>query len=311
MFSEEEKLYLDRIGTFIRRLSESFYEEKIPLTAEYCKFNPMVPFSSRLEGRYKSIRPGRVWGKNWDHAWFHLTGSVPIEWKGKKICARINLGSEALIFSKNGTPIYGLSVASLWPMQDFKRERFDICQSARGGEIVELWIEASAAQLFGLQLMNDEGKLTPRKYGHYEACVQTIELTVFRKDIWDFYLDCAILNDQMRALPLHSVRRARILYTLNRAIDHFHDDEKGIRKAKKWIHIELTKKNSASSLQTIAVGHAHLDTAWLWPLDETIRKCARTFANQLDLIERYPDYIFGASQAQHYQFVKKNFINQI
>jgi len=246
-----------------------------------------------------------VWGKNWDHAWFHLTGSVPIAWKGKKICARINLGSEALIFSKNGTPIYGLSVASLWPTQDFKRERFDICQSARGGEVVELWIEASAAQLFGLQLMNDEGKLAPRKYGHYEACVKTIELTVFRKDIWDFYLDCTLLNDQMRALPPNSVRRARILFAVNRAIDHFHDDEESIRKAKKWIHIELTKKNSASSLQTIAVGHAHLDTAWLWPVNETIRKCARTFANQVDLIERYPDYIFGASQAQHYQFVKK------
>ena len=39
-------------------------------------------------------------------------------------------------------------------------------------------------------------------------------------------------------------------------------------------------------------------------MKETIRKCARTFATQLDLIERYPDYVFGASMPQHYQFMK-------
>ena len=53
-----------------------------------------------------------------------------------------------------------------------------------------------------------------------------------------------------------------------------------------------------------AVGHAHIDTGWLWPVKETIRKCARTFTTQLDLIDRYPDYVFGASMPQHYQFMK-------
>ena len=43
------------------------------------------------------------------------------------------------------------------------------------------------------------------------------------------------------------------------------------------------------------------------PVRETIRKCARTFATQLDLIDRYPDYIFGASMPQHYQFMKDHY----
>src|SRR5581483_893991 len=34
-----------------------------------------------------------------------------------------------------------------------------------------------------------------------------------------------------------------------------------------------------------AVGHAHIDTAWLWPLRETVRKCARTFATAVTLME--------------------------
>ena len=57
-------------------------------------------------------------------------------------------------------------------------------------------------------------------------------------------------------------------------------------------------------MKVSAVGHAHIDTGWLWPVKETIRKCARTFSTQLEIIEKYPDYIFGASQPQHYQFIK-------
>jgi len=57
----------------------------------------------------------------------------------------------------------------------------------------------------------------------------------------------------------------------------------------------------------MSVGHAHLDTAWLWPIDESIHKCARTFANQLNLIEKYPQYKFGASMAQHYEFMKNHY----
>jgi len=52
------------------------------------------------------------------------------------------------------------------------------------------------------------------------------------------------------------------------------------------------------------VGHAHIDTAWLWPLEETYRKCVRTFATQLRLMERYPDYRFACSQAQQYAWMR-------
>ena len=55
------------------------------------------------------------------------------------------------------------------------------------------------------------------------------------------------------------------------------------------------------------VGHAHIDTAWLWPLSETRRKCGRTFSNVLRLMEQYPDFRFSQSQPQLYQFAKENF----
>src|SRR5579859_2411867 len=56
-----------------------------------------------------------------------------------------------------------------------------------------------------------------------------------------------------------------------------------------------------------AVGHAHIDTAWLWPLREARRKCARTFATQLALMDEYPDYRFACSQPVHYQWMKESY----
>ena len=78
-------------------------------------------------------------------------------------------------------------------------------------------------------------------------------------------------------------------------------------KARTCLQKELEKKSSASDLSVSAIGHAHIDTGWLWPVRETVRKCARTFATQLNIIDSYPNYIFGASQPQHYQFMKDHY----
>jgi alpha-mannosidase len=54
-------------------------------------------------------------------------------------------------------------------------------------------------------------------------------------------------------------------------------------------------------------GHSHIDTAWLWPLRETVRKCGRTFSTACRQMERYPDYRFSCSQPQLYAYTKQHF----
>ncbi|MCD6289975.1 MAG: alpha-mannosidase [Anaerolineae bacterium] len=54
-------------------------------------------------------------------------------------------------------------------------------------------------------------------------------------------------------------------------------------------------------------GHSHIDTAWLWPIRETIRKCGRTFSTACRLMERYPDYRFSCSQPQLYAYTKQHY----
>ncbi len=50
-----------------------------------------------------------------------------------------------------------------------------------------------------------------------------------------------------------------------------------------------------------------MDLGWLWPVRETIRKSARTFATAIANLELYPDYVFGASQPQQYQWMKERY----
>jgi alpha-mannosidase len=52
-------------------------------------------------------------------------------------------------------------------------------------------------------------------------------------------------------------------------------------------------------------GHTHIDTAWLWPLKESVRKCSRTFATACRLMERFPNYRFACSQAQLFAYTKQ------
>lgn len=61
--------------------------------------------------------------------------------------------------------------------------------------------------------------------------------------------------------------------------------------------------DSKNHNEVVAIGNCHIDTAWLWPYAETRRKIARSWASQLDLLERYPEYVFAASQAQQFDWL--------
>ena len=72
------------------------------------------------------------------------------------------------------------------------------------------------------------------------------------------------------------------------------------------LKVVLGREASGHSHQIVAAGHAHLDTAWLWPIRETRRKAVRTFANAVDLLKKNPDVVFSHSQAQHYAWVRED-----
>lgn len=53
------------------------------------------------------------------------------------------------------------------------------------------------------------------------------------------------------------------------------------------------------------IGYCHIDTCWLWPFAETKRKIARSWANQCDLLDRYPEHRFTCTQPQQYKWLEQ------
>ena len=56
----------------------------------------------------------------------------------------------------------------------------------------------------------------------------------------------------------------------------------------------------------VGVAHAHIDVAWLWNLDETRKKVARTFSTVLNLMKKY-DFHYIQSTPVYYEWCKEDF----
>src|SRR5260370_19383969 len=67
----------------------------------------------------------------------------------------------------------------------------------------------------------------------------------------------------------------------------------------------LPEGEREASHRITAVGHAHIDTAWEWPIREAKRKVARSWSTQLALMDEHPDYIFAASQPAQYAWMRE------
>ena len=147
ILKEQRNIYTKKIQQFINRLERRILSEYRPLDAQRATSVDPVPFAKRLDLDYSAIEEGAQWGKTWESAWFHLTGSVPDEWKGKEVVANLDFNGEGLVFSQEGVPLQGLTNGSVFGTA--YRHTFLLQESAKGGESVDLWVETAANGLFG------------------------------------------------------------------------------------------------------------------------------------------------------------------
>lgn len=306
---KRQDLYRKKIRLFIDRLGKDCIVDHRPLTAVFGHSAAPVPFHQRRRLTYRRITEGERWGQTWDSAWFHLRGTVPAAWRGKHVVAQLEFSGEGLVFSSAGVPLQGLTNGSVFGPagEESARTIYPLFTSPRGGERVDLWVETAANGLFGVSRDPDPPRAAPARHGSYEGKVNRLRMGVFDDVLWHLWLDMDLLFRLMLALPESSTRRARILRGLDEAANRFADTPANAETCRALLAPLLRQPAAASAPRITAVGHAHIDTAWLWPVRETVRKTARTFASQLALIRRYPDYVFGASQPQLYAFVKKTY----
>jgi len=256
-----------------------------------------VPFTKRQSGRKMTLKPGDKWGDLFDCAWFHFTGRVPKEAAGKKVVLLIDVNGEMCVVDEKGVPVRGLTSAgsSFDPSLGGPGKRVvQVAARGRAGQRVSVWADAGCNDLFGV--LTGGGRV---------VCA---DIAVCNDEARALFYDFEVLLDLLQVLPESSARRAQVHCALDTAAKLLHDYTPAeIRAARKILARELGKRNGDASLRVSAVGHAHLDLAWLWPVRETIRKGARTFSTALELIERYPNYVFGASQPQLFLWMKTHY----
>lgn len=287
------RIYERRLVQFVERVREGVFGERAPLALEYTydKENP-IPIDSLSSRSWQSIAVGEQWGELWGSAWFRATGTVPDAFSGQEVVALLDLGSEAALFV-DGSPRQGLTDSSRTYGQPEGKRQINLFERATAGERVELLLEAGANALFGQR-------------GRQEFTIAIAELAVFNRDRWQLWIDLLFLMELYKALPAQSVRARRILAAVNEAANVWNDGS-GAAAAAAICSRALASKAVPSATTAWSVGHAHLDLGWLWPVRETRRKSSRTFSTALRMLEEYPDYVFGASQPQAYEWVKTDY----
>ncbi|MBO4633092.1 MAG: alpha-mannosidase [Lentisphaeria bacterium] len=300
------KMYQERFTEFLNNLKNDIYPESVPLQAKFSCTDKPVPFSERLNLEYKEIKSGDIWAKEWQSAWFNFTVEVPAKFADKELCLRIHTGSEALLFDDHGNPIYALTGYTIFD-SNFYRDRYIIGKKTPGTKL-NYWIEAAAYSLVGIYLPDYREQNPKHKHGFFPPEMHHMELSVFDGEVWKLMIDLTVMENMMKVETCKTRRGIRLLYEINQAIDIYNFNSANAEKTRRYLAEKVFSKSAASTAMTVTcIGHAHIDVGWLWPVSESIRKAARTFSTQLALMERYPDYIFGASQAELYMAIKENY----
>jgi alpha-mannosidase len=282
----------------------AMYGPRAPLevSAHHLHGEP-IPAIEAVERVFTPFEVGDAWGGTWDTTWFRFKGSVPGSWVGAEVVALIHLGGDEMVgFTAEGQ-IWDTGLRPVQGLHHRHRE-FVLTPEAHGGEPVEFLVEA-AANPIPPWVLADWPLLLPDYRGAPLYTLETAELAVVDRSVEGLFLDMRILVELAALSP---GRSEEIFVVLDKARDIIDPENvsSSVAPARDALAPLLDRARSSAN-SVVAVGHAHIDCAWLWPLRETRRKCARTFSNQLRLLERYPEHRFVCSQAVQYQWMKDDY----
>jgi len=241
----------------------------------------------------QSFRPfpkGTSWGEKWEYGWFRARVTMPREAAGERIMLHIGAGPEMLVF------VNGREAGSI----DRQHAQVELTGSAVPGECFEVYAEVYAGH--GVRAENGgiftrEAVPVPEPPRH-QCVVGSSHFGVWNQEIFGIYADYHTLYELWKAMPDSDLRTMKIGEALQRftCIADFEAEEPGrsesIRRAGEILRPLLEKRNGDTVPEYTVFGQSHIDLAWLWTLDETKRKAARTYSNQVKLMERYPNYKF-------------------
>ena len=249
------------------------------LTPQEAASRPMQPFPA-----------GTKWGACWEYAWFRTAFTLPEACAGRRTILLPGVGGEQLIY------VDGVARGS----NDKGRDYVTLRREAKAGETITVLVESYAghgARLEEMPPCPPERPAVPPVTGP-QCTVKKSVLAVWNEDAYQLYMDVEILCDLLSQLDAKSLRYqkvARALMDFTYTADFelpLEARHESFRKAREVLAPALNCHNGSTAPTMWLMGQSHIDLAWMWPEEETWHKVARTYSNQLALMEEYPEYRF-------------------
>lgn len=278
---------------FLKKLRKEIYTPISKFKAGIIKSKEPIPFSSISQMTFSPIQENEKWGNLFDCAWFEFNCDTDFDNLISKVLL-IDVGGEGCIYTQNGA-VQGITNV-LGMVDNF--------QTAKGKQVVPLSriFKEHQKHLHFYADCGYNGRIG-NKPG--DAVFRHALICDFRQDIFDLYYD-VLASYQLLCAIDNKENKKEVKKIINKAIDVYKDNSCESVKRTRNILSPLFDGKYKEDFTVYAVGHGHLDLAWLWPVRETKRKSIRTFSNAVYQAERCPEYVFNASQPQQYEWLKEN-----
>jgi len=295
MFLKERKIerYLKDLKSLLNQKEITFGNfKKYPANTEA---KTLADFT-KLKG--EDFRVGGIWGGKDITCWFKTQTVVPEAWKLKEGSIYLEIiagsghagnlnGAESLLYL-NGKALQGLdhnhSLVKLGK-KELENKNLEIVIKAFGGLQAEKQEFKKAALVF-------RDKNVEEYYYLAQTLYQSIKTMAAGENLREKLLN--ILNKSLNIIDFRKANSEKFLETAAEAYRYLQDS--------------LAELKTESNLPKItAVGHSHIDVAWLWRLLHTREKCSRSFSTVLKLMDEYPEYTFVQSSPQLYKFIKEDY----
>jgi alpha-mannosidase len=243
---------------------------------------------------------GDSWDAGYDCArWFSASVRIPPELAGQKLYLQIDFGGEALV-KVNGVIAGAVSSSENagWVSRD--QIFFD---APAAGEVFEIELESAVDSGGFCNAAMDGAKLTTYR-------MKTARLVAVDPVCEGYDFDVNVTLEALEVIE-DAYIKARVYQALDdslHTVDFDFEDARvraSIKDAADVLREGLAKIKYLPQSKVVMTGHSHIDIAWLWRVQESERKAARTFSNNLALMDKYPEFIFAQSQAILYDMTKK------
>lgn len=299
--------FLGKMGSFIERMEPHIFE-KVGELENVTKCHVDKRYHALPELPFEAAEKGTYWEGEGTYCWFKGEFTVPESLAGQTLFIKPHIGGyEALLFV-NGKP-FGTFASKIVVTAHGNHYCDMIKFDPKAGEKLDIALEYYAGHFVpGCMPFENSGRTEYKfRYDGADICVKNYE-------VQEFYFDLKTVYQLTEALPEGSFARAKAINALLKVYENiptatddvpFCDVIEALRTVKPVIKEVLSNKNGDTAPEAAIIGHSHMDTAWLWHVGETVKKCARTYANQINLMQQYPEYKFIQSSACHGDMIRK------